>query len=538
MIMEHLAYSIGLFKALRLRVVNKTFNHAILYTVSSYQFLKHSLHNLHYECYTDIPPFIQARVFLSGSYTVTKRGKRIYLAIENASTRLAELMGASNDQAEKNREMIALAAAQSGHHLRGSPSNPWKDESATGEKTRRQNLICGAIIIRNLPLMISLLQEFSDFHSCVGVNKKSAYFGRPLHIAAAWGYIEIVQYLLDNGADAYRIVAPTVNDNDWNRRIEHVCLWSRRVDQSPDGSPLRAAALSGHEDIVRLLLQPKYNIWSFSRPEYYRAILAATRSGHENILDMLLNAAGLDFDKIGSFKQQILFEAVRHDRENIVLRLLQAGTDVNFSRGWDLPRRKIQTALHIAAAHNRTGIIRLLLKFGANIGEKYEDRDSVFLPIDTAARFGHLDAVSILLEHGSSPTHAFGAAIYGSQIHLLRYLLDQGIVNLNMPFHDSGRCRVTVGREAMSQAILSCNPTIVKFLIAEGISVALEPGESYHSNLYSRYPRVVSFMKEFVLGLTGGREPVYRYWNHDPYASIHRNGVFLSKDTWEWVGKY
>ncbi|KAH8690016.1 ankyrin repeat-containing domain protein [Talaromyces proteolyticus] len=476
---------------------------------------------------------LRARILLSGSYSVARYRTRTFLAISNVSTRLAELTGADNEQAARIRETIALAAAQSG--------NPTcdvldKDHTIKGENTRRQNLISGAIITGNLSLTMSLFKELGK---SVGVNKKSEYFGRPLHLAAAWGHIEIVQYLLDNGADARRIVALTKNDFDHCRDLHHVYLWSRHVDRSPDGSPLRAAALSGHEAIVRLLLKPEYNIWPKFRPEYYRAILAATRSGHERILDMLFDVAGLDLDSIGKFKSQILIEAVRHDRENIVRHLLDSETDLNFTPRDILPRRLHGAALHAAAAQNRTAMIRLLLDAGASTKVMEGDSYKQFTPIETAARYGHTEAVSIFIEYGGSPNLAFFAATYGSQIHLMHFLVQQNLVNIDKPTLDCRCDRWTPGREAMTQAILAHNPRTIIWLLAKGVPIGIETGEAHHKVRYVWLPQVLPWIKNFVLGLTGGRHPGYDYWNRSHCFLLDAPfGIYLKEDTWEWFGKY
>ncbi|RAO73291.1 uncharacterized protein BHQ10_009303 [Talaromyces amestolkiae] len=507
MILEHLANSIGLLKAVRLRVVSKMFNDIITYIVSSPDYMRKSLRSQHYNRYAEMSASLRARILLSGSYSVARCRTRTFLAISYVSTRLAELTRANNDQAVRIRKKIALAAAQSGnpeyHDL-------YKDDTIKGEKTQRQNLVSGAIIMGDLPLTIYLFKEFGE---SVGVNKKSEYFGRPLHLAAAWGHMEIVQYLLSNGADALRIVAMTKNDFDHCSDIHHVYLWSRHVDRSPDGSPLRAAVLSGHEDIVQLFLQPEYNIWPKFRPEYYRAILAATRSGHERILDMLFDAADLDLDKIGKFKSQMLIEAVRHDRRNIVHRLLEAGTDINFAPRYLLPRRLHGTALHIAAAHNRTAMIRLLLNAGSSTEIMERGDAKCFTPIETAAQYGHTESVSIFIEYGGNP---------------------------NLVFYAATCDHWTPGREAMAQAIMAHNPTTIRWLLAKGVPIGMAPDEAPHEVRYSRflYPKLLPWIKEFVLSLTEGRDPRYNYWNSYGFAPESRFGIHIGEDTWEWFGKY
>ena len=82
------------------------------------------------------------------------------------------------------------------------------------DKMKAQNLLCGAIVAGDLVLVQSLLRG-SQSPTTVVVNKESPYFGRPLHLAAAWGHLEIVQYLLDSGADPH--LRTDGDEDDWNR---------------------------------------------------------------------------------------------------------------------------------------------------------------------------------------------------------------------------------------------------------------------------------------------------------------------------------
>lgn len=203
--------------------------------------------------------------------------------------------------------------------------------------------------------------------------------------------IEIVRYHLDHGADPNRFTGPQGedNDDDW----EHVRLRSRHEYRSPEGSALRAAALGGHEEIICLLLEPRYAL-SLPRAEYLRTMRAAVRGGHLNIIEIILQNMGASFRELGTFREEMLWEAVRHDQEAMVQMLLVHGTDMNALPYAD--GRDHGCAIRIAASQGYHHLVRILLDHGSNSNCESQT------PIIAAAQDGHEEVVQILLEHGAS----------------------------------------------------------------------------------------------------------------------------------------
>ncbi|KAK2795901.1 hypothetical protein FQN50_009679 [Emmonsiellopsis sp. PD_5] len=537
---------IGITKALRLRSVNKAFNEAILYQICIAQVI--DLTKLSNGEMSRIPPSVLARIILASSRSCPEK-EQVFMAVARVNRELdSRTQPASKEQRMKQHEMIAEAAARTiaPETIIVQRGRPWAATPGgiLAEKTRRQNIISGAIIIGDLPLVKSLYAEWPD--GPVGTNRRSAYFGKPLHIAAAWGRLEIVQYLLDNGADPQRISAPHDNDNDWRPNVESVCLWSRHVDRCPDGSALRAAALGGHEDVVRLLLQPQYIIRTTS-PEYYRAILAATRGGYVQIIDLLLETADMELGNMRDFRYRMLIEAVKHRQEALVRMLLDMGKTADHPRLYK-PRRRSSTPLHIAAGHNYTEIIDILLDHGAHLDARCE---SGFTPIETAARSGHEEAVEKLLEQGGKKGHwayVLGAAAYGGQVHLVRHCLQKGVdvhaTTCNCTFNCD--C-TTVGVNAMCEGIFAQNPTIIRMLFDAGVpkdskSVYPPHGPMYANNM-SGTVYMQAWIKELLVAMGIQPElPTQGYWSWHGragfWAARIERGLFVTKETWEWVGKY
>ncbi|KAK2782135.1 hypothetical protein FQN52_001069 [Onygenales sp. PD_12] len=544
-IVGHLVPLIGIIKALRLRSINKAFDNAILYQICIAKVIDLRLRSNRQSLFR-IPPSVIGRIILANSRSCPEK-EQVFMAVARVNRELdSRTQHASEEQRMKRHEMIAEAVAQSippieiiaqGRQFGFTPGG------VLAEKTRRQNIISGAIIIGDLPLVKSLFAEWAD--GPVSTNKKS-YFGKPLHIAAAWGRLEIVQYLLDNGADPERIAAPHTNDNDWRPNVETVCLWSRHAGRCPDGSALRVAALAGHEDIVRLLLQPEYRVRT-RLPEYYRAILAATRGGYMQIIELLLETARMKLENMPDFRYQMLLEAVKHRQEGLVRMLLDMGTSVDPPQVYK-PRRRKWTPLHIAAGHNYTEIIDVLLDHGASLDATCEDG---FTPIETAARSGHEEAVGKLLEQGGkggSLVSVLPAAAHGGQVHLVRYCLQKGVDIGAKGCNSTYDCNCTpVGVNALCAAIYAQNPTIIRMLFDAGVpkdsnSVYPPNGPIFAASM-SGMIYMTAWIKELLvtMGIKPER-PTTAYWGWYGRLGTWRGrierGLAITEQTWEMMGKY
>lgn len=91
-----------------------------------------------------------------------------------------------------------------------------------------------------------------------------------------------------------------------------------------------------------------------------------------------------------------LFTAIYEGEENTVARLLRAGVSAH------AVDEDGETALHLAAVEDRSGIVRLLLAAGAepNRGSGPDRRE---LPLCAAAAWGHTETVAALLSAGAEP---------------------------------------------------------------------------------------------------------------------------------------
>lgn len=252
-----------------------------------------------------MPPSLKGRILLATSYTDKATKGTLSFVICSVNRELGKLTQPNEQQRLKQHRMISEAVS----HLSMSQVDDINREGQdVGEEAQAHNVFCGAIVVGNLPLVKYLLGSGS-------VNRIIPYFGIPLSIAAAWGHIYIARFLLKCGADAGRVVNVPIKGWEPDPDLKDLCLpVSNYTYLDPAGSALRAAALAGHDEIVRMLVP------YFPSPpweEYHLAFQASARGGHLTIINVVLHAVGKTIHKLGWQRYQMLWQAVYHDQEAV-----------------------------------------------------------------------------------------------------------------------------------------------------------------------------------------------------------------------------
>ncbi|KAL0634962.1 hypothetical protein Q9L58_006080 [Maublancomyces gigas] len=161
--------------------------------------------------------------------------------------------------------------------------------------------------------------------------------GSALAVAAETGNIEVVQFLLDQGAN------PNAGPN-WRR-------------------PIIIAARCGHIDVVRCLLEHGVDLTSLNTGNT-NVLLVACASSPAQIVAMLLDAGQklkIDGDGRDKRKPAPLHVAAENGNFSVITLLLERGAKVNAIRG-----PKQETALHRAARLGKSGAVEALLEGGAD----------------------------------------------------------------------------------------------------------------------------------------------------------------------------
>ncbi|OXB59005.1 hypothetical protein ASZ78_002489, partial [Callipepla squamata] len=187
----------------------------------------------------------------------------------------------------------------------------------------------------------------------------------PLHFAAGYNRVSVVEYLLHHGAD--------VHAKDKGGLV-----------------PLHNACSYGHYEVAELLVRHGASVnvadlWKFT------PLHEAAAKGKYEICKLLLKFLFIE----SQFLFPVLFSAAGYNNLEVAEYLLEHGADVNAQdKGGLIP-------LHNAASYGHVDIAALLIKYNTcvNATDKW-----AFTPLHEAAQKGRTQLCALLLAHGADPT--------------------------------------------------------------------------------------------------------------------------------------
>ena len=192
----------------------------------------------------------------------------------------------------------------------------------------------------------------------------------PLIQAAARGYVEGVEILLDNG----------INVNS----------------QGPGRTTALIEAVDAERvEVVELLLDRGANVNAANSRDVTPILIAASQ-GNVQIASSLLDR-GANPNVVGPDGTTTLIEAIDGGHDSIVELLISRGANVNHADG------RGAAPLHLAASAGRVWIAELLVASGANLNAAGPGGDT---PLILAVQENHGPVVRILLEAGANPNAA------------------------------------------------------------------------------------------------------------------------------------
>jgi ankyrin repeat protein len=273
-------------------------------------------------------------------------------------------------------------------------------------------------------------------HDLEGLSRKID-FDRPsashIYYASLLGLCRPLQTLLEDNS-----IRSTINDRSGQY-----------------GTALTVASDSGHEHIVRILLENGLEGASLES-----ALHRASWRGHEKVVQLLLDN-GADIDYISDRNQNALVMASQNDHEKVVKLLIDRGAEMNAQEGFHY------SPLQIASSQGHGRIVRLLLENGAENAQGGHMGSA----LQAASAGGDERIVRLLLESGAEVNALEGfagcalrvASLTGNE-QIVQLLLDggadidaQGGADITTPglFHGTAlQAAFYEGNEQMMQLLL------------------------------------------------------------------------------------
>lgn len=321
-----------------------------------------------------------------------------------------------------------------------------------------EHLLSAAAYLGDMSVVERVLSQGAN------ANKGSNIFGNPLTNAALKGHLDVVRLLVQSGADIQNGVPASPPQNVpkyYTAGADVFCYWYGELahDKKIARTALEAAALGGHEDVVRFFLQPEFKVQR-SGFGYLKAITTAAKGANPNTLKMMVEAA--DFSAVSEYHLQHFWNytltcAAVHGMAKNIPFLLEKGAQIEsqhpFPRGYATP-------LGFAASRGHIDTVRLLLQEGADVD------GGVIRPIQYAARYGFARTMELLLDQEASLT-------LNSSLRVLEDAAEYGRYNTAKVFLDRGLHlvpgRFDNGELALELAKVYGHEPVVRLLLEYGV---------------------------------------------------------------------
>ncbi|XP_076079492.1 uncharacterized protein LOC143049705 isoform X2 [Mytilus galloprovincialis] len=248
-------------------------------------------------------------------------------------------------------------------------------------------------------ILCSLYADIPFIHWCINhgdcVNLCNCRGASPLYAATIKGHKEIVKLLLDNKADSNKCTDDRV-------------------------SPLYVVCQNNHIEIVKILLDNKADI-NKCKDDGVSPLFIACHNNHIEIVKILLDNKA-DINKCTDTGVSPLYIACRNNHIETVKILLDNKADINKCDA------NGASPLHFACRNNHIEIVKILLDNKADI-DKFTDNG--VSPLHVACHNNHIETVKVLLDHkadinkcmnnGASPLYI---ACHYNHIEIVKILLD------------------------------------------------------------------------------------------------------------------
>ncbi|RZC41502.1 Ankyrin repeat domain containing protein [Asbolus verrucosus] len=225
------------------------------------------------------------------------------------------------------------------------------------------------------------------------------YFTQSLPIAISRGYIEIVKFLVRNGAKLYKIGKNAMNalhmalDNEQFEIAEFFLSKGMNIDDvdATGQTSYHFAAINNQKSVVLFLLVKNAKYLTLDKCGRNPLHLAAQHGSLE--VAQILMGKGVDYKIQDKNGKTPLHLAVLYGKIEMVELLIGKGADIDSSDRYG------RVPIHYAAIYGSKDSIEFLLNHGASL----EIRDKLYgrTPLHYAAWKGHEDCVEVLINKGA-----------------------------------------------------------------------------------------------------------------------------------------
>ncbi|XP_026828523.1 uncharacterized protein LOC105286418 isoform X2 [Ooceraea biroi] len=286
------------------------------------------------------------------------------------------------------------------------------------------------------PLLLAVSTGYTDVVEILlktaAVNIKGPGNITALHLAATRGHKDIVNALINGGADSDARMVNNVTPlcgaaQEGYKEIVEILIASGatvNVQSNYGVTPLHEAAVLGHSNVVKVLLNEGAN-FNIKDIKNRTSLELAVAHGHLEVVKTFLQYRIVDMNTKGNDNWTILHIASQESNLDMVKYLVDNGSDINaknasglkpmhiaareghkdtveffLSKGLNIndPGAVNQTLLHYAAMKGHLAVVKYLIAQGADVNS--QDKNGVS-PMHIAATFGYKDVTEILLKNGA-----------------------------------------------------------------------------------------------------------------------------------------
>lgn len=254
---------------------------------------------------------------------------------------------------------------------------------------------------KSLKLMLDELKKIkSDSELKDYINLLGDSGGSAVMFAAAGGHIECAKQLIELGADINDIAR---NKEGYVEKLEEMIKNGQVSEEDPhiDGvTALHVASEGGHLEMVNILLELGADSSLKHLDDAGRSPLVMAVAGNHADVAKALVQAGADpntkYVDGGGESHNLLFDAIMVENEEFALLLIEKGADLYYH-----DEKKINTLLQ-ASHRGLTDVVRAILAKHGSANSELEFLDAAsedgVTPLTAAASEGHVDCVRLLVD--------------------------------------------------------------------------------------------------------------------------------------------